>query len=104
MVGTIHLANIFFTDAASSKIRPVLLLKSNSFSDYLFMPLTSNLRTKGISINNSNLSFGHLPKASVIVFEKPGVIATSRLIKKIGSLKADSYKNVVEAFIEFIQE
>jgi len=49
MVGEIYLANIFFTNAAASKVRLVLLLKPNSFNDILYLPLTSNTATNGIN-------------------------------------------------------
>ncbi len=45
MVGEIHLANIYFTDATTAKVRPVLLIKPNSFGDILYLPLTTNLQT-----------------------------------------------------------
>jgi len=41
MVGEIYLAKIYFTDAATAKVRPVLLLKPNSFNDVLYLPLTA---------------------------------------------------------------
>ena len=104
MVGLIYLSNIYFTDASAAKARPILLLRRNSFNDILYMPLTSNTNTKGIKINNSNLAEGFLPKTSVIVFEKPGVIATSMLIKKIGTLKTDIYQEVIDEFVRFIQQ
>ncbi len=67
MVGEIYLANIHFTDAVTAKVRPVLLLKANSFNDMLYLPLTSNTHTKGISIDNNHLETGYLPKTSVVI-------------------------------------
>ena len=34
--GEIYPAEIYFTDSSESKVRPVLLLKENSYSDFLF--------------------------------------------------------------------
>ncbi len=62
MVGEIYLANIHFTNAVTAKVRPVLLLKANSFKDMLYLPLTSNIHIKGISIDNNHLETGYLPK------------------------------------------
>lgn len=102
MVGEIHLASIYFTDASVAKIRPVLLLKANSFSDLLYLPLTSNLQTKGILVENKDLMEGFLPKSSVIVYEKPGVIASSLLIKKIGTLRKNTFMEVIKELTVFL--
>ncbi len=83
---------------------PILLIKTNSFNDILYLPLTSNISTKGITINNSHLLDRFLPKSSVVVFEKPGVIATSLLIKKLGTLKTNMYREVLNEFVRFIQQ
>lgn len=103
MVGEIHLANIYFTNATIAKIRPVLLLKFNSFNDVLYLPLTSNTSTKGISIDNSHLQDGYLPKVSVVVYEKIGVIATTLLIKKIATLNSNTYRQIIAELIKFLQ-
>ncbi len=103
MVGEIHLAHIPFTDASSAKVRPVLLLKPNSFNDVLYLPLTSNTGTKGISIDNSNLQDGFLPKVSNVVYEKIGVIATTLLIKKIATVDNNTYRQIINQLMEFIQ-
>jgi mRNA-degrading endonuclease toxin of MazEF toxin-antitoxin module len=102
MVGEIHLANIYFTNAAAAKVRPVLLLKLNSFNDVLYLPLTSNSNTKGISIDNTNLQDGYLPKLSVVVYEKVGVIATSLLIKKIATINTNTYKQIINELVIFL--
>ena len=103
MVGEIHLANIYFTDSSSAKIRPVLLLKTNSFNDVIYLPLTSNLLTNGIHIDNTSLKEGYLPKRSVVVYEKPGVIATGLLLKKIATLDTKVHAQIIAELINFIQ-
>jgi mRNA interferase MazF len=103
MVAEIHLVKIYFTDASNFKVRPILLLKLNSFNDILYMPLTSNLNIKGLGISNLDLQNGYLPKNSVVVYEKIGVISSDLLIKKIGTLKIEIFKKVVNELIQFIQ-
>ena len=103
MVGEIHLANIYFTDATSAKVRPVLLLKPNSFNDVVYLPLTSNTGTKGISIDNSHLQDGYLPKVSIVAYEKIGVIATTLLIKKIATLNNNTYRQIINELVRFLQ-
>lgn len=104
MVGEIHLATITFTDNSKSKVRPVLLLKSNSFNDVLYMPLTSNTNTKGILIDSNHLQEEYLPKTSVVVYEKTSVIATNLLIRKIGTLNKKVYQRIIYEFIQFLKE
>lgn len=104
MVGEIYIANIPFTDATVSKIRPVLLIKTNSFNDILYMPLTTNTSVKGFKIDNIHLQEGYLPKPSVVIYEKIGVIATSLLVKKIGLMDSNIYKEILYRFIQFVQK
>lgn len=68
------------------------------------MPLTSNLNIKGVQITNTNLSEGFLPKDSVVVYEKIGVIAPELIIKKVRILNTNIFENIIEEFIEFFQE
>ena len=103
MVAEIHLAKIYFTDASNVKVRPILLLKLNSFNDLLYMPLTSNLNIKGISISTIDLQEGYLPKTSIVVYEKIGVISTHLLIKKIGTLEINVFKKIVNELVQFLQ-
>ena len=102
MVNEIYLAGIRFSDNSASKVRPVLIIKQNSFGDFIFLPLTTNLQLKGFEINNSNLSNGYLPKTSLIIYEKPGVIAPELLIKSLGVLEINSFKKVKSLLIEFL--
>ena len=55
MVRGIYLENIVFKDKKASKIRPILVIKQNSYKDLIFLPLTTNLKTKGIEIDNDDL-------------------------------------------------
>ena len=103
MVGEIHLAKIYFTDASDAKIRPVLLLRANSFSDVIYLPLTTNMLIKGVSIDNDQLTDGYLPKTSIVVYEKPGVIAATLLIKKIRTLNMVVYRNIIDKLIDFLK-
>ena len=103
MVAEIHLAKIYFTDASNYKVRPVLLLKSNSFNDLLYLPLTTNININGITISNIDLKDGYLPKTSIVVFEKIGVLSPNLLIKKIATLEATSFNKIVNELIRFLQ-
>lgn len=68
------------------------------------MPLTSNVNIKGVSINNTDLQNGYLPKTSIVVYEKLSVISSHLLVKKIGTLESGIFKKIINEFILFVQE
>lgn len=47
MVGKIFLAKIYFTDMTGHKERPILLIHKYRDEDFLFLPLTTNLKLLG---------------------------------------------------------
>ncbi len=104
MVGEIHIAKIYFTDATFFKARPVLLLKRNNFNDVLYLPLTSNMETKGVFIDNSNLQDGYLPRTSIVVYEKIGVIAPALLVKKIATVNSNTYSHIINELVKLLQD
>jgi len=103
MVKDIYPAKIHFTDEAGAKIRPVLLIRKNSFGDYVFLPLTTNLKTKGIVIETTDTECGSLQKKSIVVTEKISVISPLLLLRKIASIKDNSFKRIVDSVSDFIQ-
>lgn len=104
MVGAVYLAHIHFTDGSASKLRPILILKRNSFNDLVYLPLTSNLSIPGIIIKNDSLNKGDLPKDSVIVLEKIGVIAELLLVRKLCEVKESVFKEIKTNLIRFIDQ
>lgn len=95
MVGKIFLAKIFFTDITDHKIRPVLIIYKYKDEDYLFLPLTTNLKITGISIKSSDLQSGQLKKPSIIIVPKISIIHKSLLMREIGMVKIDILKQVM---------
>jgi len=102
MVRDIYLAEIMFTDESRIKIRPILLIQENSFRDYVFLPLTSNLNAKGITIDNPNIESGYLPKQSVVIIEKISVISPALLIKRIATLNEITYQKILAELRKFL--
>jgi len=70
VIKDIYLAKIHFTNESGAKIRPVLLIRKNSFGDYVFLPLTSNLESKGVVLESTDTEHRSLPKKSVVLTEK----------------------------------
>ena len=54
MVKKLFLAKIFFTDLSNYKLRPILLIKEYKDEDFLYLPLTTNLELKGITLNRAS--------------------------------------------------
>lgn len=102
MVRDIYLAKVLFTDDTGYKIRPILLIKENSFGDYIFLPLTTNLNITGKLVNQSNIETGVLPKESVIVTEKISVISPTLLTKQIASVNRETYIQIMNDVMAFL--
>lgn len=68
------------------------------------MPLTTNLNIKGVLINNSDLQEGFLPKSSIVVYEKIGVISHDLVIKKMGTLERVVFLKILKEFVQFVQQ
>ncbi len=104
MVRGIYLAKIIFTDKTESKIRPILVLKQNSYKDLIFLPLTTNLKAKGIEIDNDVLENGKLPKKSIVITEKISVISKSLIIKKIATINQKRFDIIINNFCNFLKK
>lgn len=68
-------AHIYFANGSDFTIRLTMLPRANSFDNLLCLPLTNNKDTKGVLIDNSNLDGYSLPKMSIQIYKKIGVIA-----------------------------
>ena len=93
MVGEILLVELIFTDTVERKLRPVVVLKEYK-EDILIIPLTTNLKRKGILITNNDLKEGFLMKDSVAVTNKIFFLNKDIVIKKIGKLREEKIKEI----------
>jgi len=102
MVGAIYFIEMPYSDFKVFKGRPVLVFKTLDKSDVLVLPLTTNLKRKGIVLSNKDLQEGSLKKESVVVV--PKVTAVDRDIildeHKIAVLKDEVFENVLENLCE----
>jgi len=96
MVKQIVLAKIYFTDLSSFKLRPILLIKKYRDEDFLFLPLTTNLKIDGIKITSRDLSRGKLKAPSIVIHPKIHTIHKSLFIKTIGELKTDIFNKILK--------
>ncbi|NPA11730.1 MAG: type II toxin-antitoxin system PemK/MazF family toxin [Epsilonproteobacteria bacterium] len=102
MVRGIFLAKIFFTDLSEYKIRPVLVFKDLD-EDVICFQISTRFKKERIIITNDDLEDGKLKKESVVIVPKNFTINKNILIKKIGVLKKDKFKEVFNLFCEKIE-
>ena len=105
--GEIVLIPVPFTDLSSSKKRPVLIISSDKYNtesqDMIVVAITSNPKQTGISINNTDMIRGQLPKPSIIRSDKIYTLNQGIVVKSIGSISKtvqDSVKSEICTLIE----
>ena len=96
MVKKIYIARVYFTSMADYKERPIFVVKEYLKNDILYLPLTTNLKREGVLITNDDLEKGHLIQESVIIPSKLGVLSKKLLIKEVGMLKDETYRNIMK--------
>jgi len=86
--GEIILIPVPFSDLSASKKRPVLIVSNDNHNtssfDIVVVAITSNLAQQGISLSNSDMSQGQLPKLSVIRCDKIYSLDRNIVVKSIG--------------------
>lgn len=103
MVRKIFLSKIFFTDLSNFKIRPILIIKEYKDEDFLYVPLTSNLKINGIELTTMNLESGQMYKPTIIAVPKIGIIHKSFLLKEIGLIKQEAFDKVLHELCNFLE-
>jgi len=102
MVGAIYFIEMPYSDFKTFKGRPVLVFKMLDKSDVLVLPLTTNLKRKGIVVNKDDLKEGSLKKDSVVIV--PKVTAVDRGIildeHKIAVLQDEVFEKVLKGLCE----
>ena len=95
MVGSIYFIEIPYSNFKEKKGRPILLFKELE-NDFLFLPLTSNLKREGIILTNSDLEKGSLKKDSVIIAPKISAIDKNLInfSKYLATIKKENLKEV----------
>lgn len=97
MTGKIVLAKIHFTDLKNYKIRPIVIVKSYKDEDFLYLPLTTNIKIEGILIQNADLEKGYLKEDSIIVVPKIGILHYDFIEREIAILKKSTYDKILKA-------
>ncbi len=104
MVGSIYLAKIYFTDGIKFKLRPILIIKENSFGDYIYIPFTTNSKnTNSIKFTNDFLANGNFNKESYLIIDKTCTISSVLLDRKVAQIKENSLFEVYDKYCSFLR-
>ena len=96
------LCEFYFSDLKQSKLRPVVVFKNNlPFDDFVGMPISNKLdrlNDDEFLVDQSDFSAGALPKRSKVMVRKTFVISKQVIVKKYGTLSAESFHRLHRAF------
>jgi len=103
MVGKIYLAKIYFTNGENYKLRPILIIKENSFKDYIYIPFTTEANnTYSLKFSNSDLKTGKFQKISYLIIDKTCTIQSTLLTKEIGQITDEKLQEVFNLYCDFL--
>lgn len=104
--GDIIVIDFPFSSLKESKRRPVLILKVPKGGDVIVNQITSSSYEKPVEIKIENKDFkqGSLKRESFIRIDKIGSIEKSLIKYKIGSLKPEKFKEILDKIISFLKE
>ena len=104
MVGSVYLAKIFFTDGEKYKLRPILIVKENSFGDLIYIPFTTNANNiNSMEFSDTNLKSGEFRKKSYLIVDKTCTIQAKLLAKEIGVVDDDTLQKVLSRYCLFLK-
>jgi mRNA interferase MazF len=103
--GSVVLVPFPFSDLSSSKLRPAVVLGDAGRGDWVLCQITSKPYADPLAIELDNNSFtaGSL---QVISYARPGKLFTASqtlMVRRVGTLKADALRMVVDAVIELLR-
>ena len=97
-----------FSDSATTKLRPALIISNNLVnrtSDYLLMQITSRLRNDNLSytIKETDYTGSPLLKQSELRLHKVFIINESLIAGGITNVSADFMKSVISRLIKLLE-
>ena len=107
--GDVCLAQFPFTDATSSKLRPILivsLFEHNAGEDVVAIPISSSPDENApfsIFVGEDNYSKASLKYPSAIKWNKPATISKLVIKKKLGVLPKEILDDVIEKLVSVFQ-
>ena len=105
MVGSIYLAKIFFTNGQDYKLRPILIIKKNSFDDYIYIPFaTKSNHQYSIKFDNNFLEKGTFNKTSYLILDKVCTIQSKLLVKEIAVVNDNILEQILNKYCQFLNK
>lgn len=103
--GDIVIIDFPFSNLKDSKRRPVLVLKVPKGEDVIVNQITGSSYESDveISIRNTDFSNGSLKRESFVRIDKIGSIEKTLIKYKIGSLKQEKFKEILNKVAEFLK-
>lgn len=95
-----------FSDLTTYKRRPALIIKVPRGEDVIICQITAESQEKNVEIliKNNELVKGELKRDSYARIDKITTIKKTRIKYKIGSLKPEKFKEIIERVISFLKE
>lgn len=95
-----------FSDLTSYKRRPALIIKIPSGDDIIICQITAESQKKDVEIpiKNNEFAKGGLKKDSYVRIDKITTIKRTRTKYKIGSLKPEKFKEIIDRVVSFLKE
>ena len=104
MVGTIYLAKIYFTNGVEYKLRPILIIKKNSFGDYIYIPFTTNPQNENsIKFTTNDLESGKFNKISYLIIDKTCTIQENLLDRKIATINKTKLNEILQNYCNYLK-
>ena len=95
-----------FSDLTSYKRRPSLIIKVPEGEDVIICQITAESQKKDVEIpiRNNEFSKGRLKRDSYVRIDKITTIKQTRIKYKIGSLKSEKVKEIIDKIISFLKD
>ena len=97
-----------FSDYSAMKVRPIIVISTNSYnkktSDFLAIHITTRRGNPyGMTISAGDFVSGGLDDESIVRFDTVTRYEEKLLLRKIGKIKPEFYKKIYEKIVELIR-
>ena len=99
-----------FSDQSGRKVRPIIVISNNNFNenseDILIVGVTSNISKDRytVKLENNDLTEGKLITDCAIKVENILRLDKSLIVKKIGKIKDEKFKEVIKIINEIVRD
>ncbi|MEK6912946.1 MAG: type II toxin-antitoxin system PemK/MazF family toxin [Nanoarchaeota archaeon] len=104
--GDVVVLDFPFSDLTQFKRRPALVLKVPKGEDLIICQITAKPQEKSVEVplNSKDFITGGLKKDSYVRIDKITSIKSTRVKYKIGSLKVEKFKEILDSIVSFLKE